>query len=83
MKTIRIEIKDRAEGENIQRALTDPSTRAFVVIVGALLPFGDRARTRILSFINDKLNEEAGRLTIETTGDRHGLAASTERRTTG
>lgn len=70
-KLISIEVKDKTEGENIERALTDPMTRAFVVIVGALLPLGDRARTRVLSFINDKTDEEAGRVSIESRGDRH------------
>jgi len=68
---IHLEVKDKAEGENIARALNDPMTRAFVVIVGALLPLGDRARTRVLSFINDKVNEVLGRVTIESHGDLH------------
>jgi len=68
---IHVEVKDKSEGENIERALADPMTRAFVTIVGALLPLGDRARTRVLSFINDKVNEEAGSVTIESPGDRH------------
>jgi hypothetical protein len=68
---IHLEVKDKAEGENIARALNDPMTRAFVVIVGALLPLGDRARTRVLSFINDKVNEDLGRVTIESHGDLH------------
>ncbi len=67
---IRIPVKDKAEGDNIARALNDPTTRAFVVIVGVLLPLGDRARTRVLSFINDKADEEAGSVTMETHGHR-------------
>jgi hypothetical protein len=70
-KWLRIAVKDQAEAEAIERALTDPSTRAFLVVVGVLLPFGDRARTRILSFINDKADEEAGRVSIETKSSRH------------
>lgn len=65
-KVLRIPCKDKTEAESISRALEDPATRAFVVIVGTLLPFGQHARTRILSFVNDKLDEEAGRVTIET-----------------
>lgn len=74
-KYLRIAVKDKAEAESIERALTDPMTRAFVVIVGTLLPLGDRARTRILTFVNDKLDEEAGRVSIETRGDRHHVEA--------
>lgn len=68
---IHIEVKDKTEGDNIERALNDPMTRAFIVIVGVLLPLGDRARTRILTFVNDKLHDDAGRITIESAGDRH------------
>jgi hypothetical protein len=75
-KLIRIEVKDQSEGESIARALNDPMTRAFVVIVGTLLPLGDRARTRILTFINDKANDEAGRISIESRGSQHHVEAS-------
>ncbi len=68
---IHLEVKDKSEGENIARALHDPMTRAFVAIVGALLPLGDRARARVLTFVNDKADEEAGRVSIESRGDRH------------
>jgi len=68
---IHLEVKDKTEGESIARALNDPMTRAFVTIVGALLPLGDRARTRVLSFINDQVNEDLGRVTITSHGDRH------------
>jgi len=68
---VSIDVKDKTEAENLRRALADPMTRAFVLIVGALLPLGDEARTRVLSFVNDTLNEDAGRVTIETRGDRH------------
>lgn len=68
-KTLKIQVKDQSEADAIANALNDPGTRAFVVIVGTLLPFGDRARTRILNFVNDKLNDDKGRVTVETTGD--------------
>ena|SRR5688572_27765731 len=74
-KTVRIPVKDKGEAENIERAMADPSTRAFVNIVGALLPLGDRARTRVLTFVNDQLSEDAGRVSITTIGDRHTLEA--------
>ncbi len=74
-RLIQISVKDKTEGEAIERALTDPMTRAFVVIVGTMLPLGDRERTRILTFVNDKLNDEAGRVTIESRGSRHHVEA--------
>ena len=73
---VRIEVKDKSEGESIQRALEDPATRAFVAIVGTLLPLGDRARRRVLTFVNDKLNEDAGRVSIETEGGLHHVEGS-------
>lgn len=75
-KYVRIQVKDKSEAESIERALSDPATRAFVTIVGALLPLGDRARTRVLNFVNDKLDEDAGRVTVETRGDKHHVEAS-------
>lgn len=75
-KFVKIEVKDAAEAENIQRALTDVPTRAFVNIVGALLPLGKSARTRVLTFVNDTMNENDGRVSVETTGDQHHVEAS-------
>ncbi|OLE54195.1 MAG: hypothetical protein AUG51_09395 [Acidobacteria bacterium 13_1_20CM_3_53_8] len=57
MKTT-IEVQSKKEGELIKRALDDPETRAFVQIVGALLPFTQRTRTRVLNFVKDQLEEE-------------------------
>lgn len=74
-KILKIQVKDQSEADAINTALSDPATRAFVVIVGTLLPFGERARTRILSFVNDKLNEDAGMVSVTTTGDRHEVEA--------
>lgn len=76
-RVMRIPVKDKQEGEAIARALDDPMTRAFIIIVGTLSPLGERARTRVLSFVNDKLNEDAGAVTITTHGDRHELDART------
>lgn len=53
-----IEVKDRKEADLIKTALDDPATRAFVQIVGALLPLSERARTRVLTFVNDRLAED-------------------------
>lgn len=54
-----IEVKDRKEADLIKAALDDPKTRAFVQIVGALLPLSQRARTRVLAFVSDQLDEES------------------------
>jgi hypothetical protein len=58
MKT-KIEVQTRREGEQIRRALEDPQVRAFVLVMGTLraLP-SDRARERVLRFVDDKLAEE-------------------------
>jgi hypothetical protein len=54
-----IEVKDRSEKHAIEQALTDPATRAFVVITGTLMQLPtDRARARVLDWVADKLREE-------------------------
>jgi hypothetical protein len=79
-RTVKLICKTADEAENIQRALDTPEVRAFLGVVGVLMPLGDRARTRVLAFVNDKLNEEAGKITIETTGSSHSGEASLELR---
>lgn len=59
MKTT-IEVTDRREADAIKTALDDPTTRAFVVVVGTLLPLTDRERKRVMMFVSDKLDEQAG-----------------------
>ena len=55
-----LKVKDQAEGRAIRIALADPQVRAFVVIMGMLLPLPtDRARARVLNFIIDKTQEQA------------------------
>jgi len=54
-----IEVKDRKEVDLIKTALDDPKTRAFVQVVGALLPLTPRARKRVLEFVADKIAEDA------------------------
>jgi hypothetical protein len=56
-----IEVKDRKEADAIRTALDDPVVRAQVVIVGTLkaLP-SDRARARVLAFVQDSLDEAKG-----------------------
>jgi hypothetical protein len=60
MKTA-IPVKDRAEAQAIRTAMQDPSTRAFVTIVGMLLPRTIRSQRRILEFVEDKLDDERTR----------------------
>ena len=53
----RVEAKDRAERNAIETALSDPEVRAFVVVIGNLLPFSRRARERMLTFVGDSLDD--------------------------
>lgn len=65
---VKIECKNAEEKESIERAMSDVSTRAFVLIVGTLLALpSDRARTRVLSFVADKLDEAQGSIRMETS----------------
>jgi hypothetical protein len=57
MKTT-IEVKDRKEADLIKIALDDPTTRAFVQVVGALLPLTPRERARVMNFVSDKVDED-------------------------
>lgn len=76
MKTS-IEVTNRHEGDDIRRGLNDPQVRAFVIVVGALaqLP-SDRARARVLSYVQDKLAEDGARPVVSSNGDQS-LAAQT------
>ena len=56
----RIEVKDRDEAKLIKQGLKDEKTRALVKVMGALMPLpSDRARSRVLHFVADKLAEDA------------------------
>lgn len=56
---VRIDVTTRAEGQQIRRALEDPSVRAFVKVMGSLLTLpSDRARERVLRLVDDKMAEE-------------------------
>lgn len=61
-----IEVESRKEADLIKTALDDPTTRAFVQVVGALLPLSQRARARVLGFVKDELDEAAERNGKET-----------------
>ena len=54
-----IEVENRKEGQAIQAGLSDPSVKAFVVVVGVLntLPT-DRARARVLRYVADQLADQ-------------------------
>ncbi len=52
-------VTNRAERDQIRRALEEPQVRAFVRIMGTLLALpSDRARERVVRFIDDKLDED-------------------------
>lgn len=48
-----IEVADRREGELIETALSDPTTRAMVKVVGALEPLTAAQRRRVLAWAQD------------------------------
>jgi len=55
---LRLDVQSRAEAEQIRRGLADPTVRAFVKIMGTLLALNsDRARERVLRFVDDHLEE--------------------------
>jgi len=58
MKTS-IDVVNRKEADQIRRGLAHPEVRAFVKVMGMLssLP-SDRARERVLRFLDDKFDEE-------------------------
>lgn len=58
MKTT-VEVSDRREAEAVRVGLEDPAVRAFVVIVGVLKPLTPRARERVMTYVTDKLAEDA------------------------
>ena len=66
-----VEVLNRREAASLQRAMADPTVRAFVLIMGALLELpSDRARRRVLEFAIDKsseLEDDGVRLRITET----------------
>lgn len=53
-----IEVSDRKEADAIRTGLDDPAVRAFVVVMGILLPLSERARRRVLTYVTDRLDEQ-------------------------
>jgi len=53
-----IEVASRAEADSIKAGLTDPVVR-YVNVIGILMQLpSDRARARVLAYVQDKLAEE-------------------------
>ena len=57
MKTT-IDVENRGEADRVKTALNDPATRAFVNVIGALLPLQPKARQRVVRFVTEQLAEE-------------------------
>lgn len=74
MARVTIPVNSRAEAAAVQVAMQDPTTRAFVAIVGALLPLAPPARARVLTFVTGHFEEraqrEAAAAAAETTEPR-------------
>lgn len=66
------EVKDKGEADALRAAMDDPTTRAFVIVVGTLLPLGHNTRRRILQFVSDKLSDEeqGAKVRIETNPEK-------------
>ena len=62
------------EGDAIVRALDDPATRAFVVVVGILQPLSSGARARVLAHVEGMLNDP------DTVGTQRAAARSYDAR---
>jgi len=60
MKTT-IDVENRSEGERIKNALEDPTTRALVNVMGALLPLDEAARRRVMTWTVDKFELQGGK----------------------
>ena len=50
-RQLTIEVKDKAEFEAIKRGLDDPEARAFVTIIGTMLPFDKRHQQAIMTAV--------------------------------
>lgn len=55
-----IDVKNKGEGDAIKTALDDPTTRAFVLVMGAVLPLSEAGRRRVLAFVYDKYVTDKG-----------------------
>lgn len=51
-----IDVKDRSEGEAVARALSDPETRAAVMVMGALMTAPASSRARVIKHVQERLD---------------------------
>lgn len=59
---VAVEVKDRKEADAVRLAMEDPAMRAFVVVVGTLMSLPtDKARQRVMSYVEDHLRDAAER----------------------
>jgi len=72
-----IEVRSRDEASAIKTGLEDPAIRAFVVVMGVLMTLpSDRARKRVLTYVEDRFREEDDlRVEIETNGGSENRSA--------
>ncbi len=56
---VAIEVKDRSEGDRVKAAMEDPTTRAMVNVVGALMPLSTKAQSRVMRYVAEKLEDDA------------------------
>lgn len=55
---VAIEVKDKGEAAAVKAAMADPTTRAFVLVMGALVQLpSDKSRKRVLEFVSSSLAE--------------------------
>jgi hypothetical protein len=58
MKAV-VKVDTRSDKVAIETAMTDPATKAFVIVMGTLLQLpSDRARRRVLIYVHDRLEEQ-------------------------
>jgi hypothetical protein len=53
---VAIEVKDRAEGDRVKVALAHETTRAVLIVMGALLPLPTQAQKDVLHFVGTQLD---------------------------
>jgi hypothetical protein len=61
MTSVRLPCRSQLEADAILRAWQDPELRAFVLIVGFLLPLDSNARERIVRFTRECLEDDQRR----------------------
>lgn len=74
-KIVKVVCASADEAANMRRALENVEVRAFLGLVGAMLPLSD-GTTRRLAYVGDTRDPGAPRLSIETTDGQHQVEAS-------